>query len=77
MKADEFTHKYFKSKPDVFVEADISKVLRRLKDFSKGYNSFEDYLIDLIKYLDSNNNGVICFDELVVGLKNLGINLSY
>lgn len=31
IRADEYTHKYMKSKPHVFPEADISQVVDRLK----------------------------------------------
>lgn len=66
-----------KSKPESFPEADISYVIERLKKMATKFPSLDDFLIDLVRKLDVNGNGVIEFSELVSGLKNLGFNLSY
>ncbi|EGR27327.1 flagellar microtugule protofilament ribbon protein, putative [Ichthyophthirius multifiliis] len=77
LRADEYTHKYMKSKPEVFREADIEQVLIRLKKFASKYNSYENFLIDIIKHVDKNNKGIVEFNDLVVGMKKLGFNLTY
>lgn len=77
LKADEFTHKYMKSKPEVFQEADIEYVITKLKQKAAEYKSLDLFLIDLIKKLDKNKNQRIEFEELVEGLKEMGFNLSY
>lgn len=41
------------------------------------YPSLDEFLVDLIRKLDKNGNGVIEFEELAAGLKELGFNLSY
>lgn len=61
LRADEFTHKYMKSKPDVFKEADIAYIIERLKNLASKYKSLDEFLIDLIRKLDVNGNGVIDF----------------
>jgi len=48
-----------------------------LREHSKKYKSFEEYLIDLLKKLDKNGNGTVEYEELVSGLKDLGFNLTY
>ena len=77
MRADEYTHKYMKFKPEVFREADIELVLIRLRKFAVKFRNYEDFLINLVKNIDKDNHGFIDFNELVVGLKNLGFNLTY
>lgn len=66
-----------KSKPENFPEADIAYVIERLKKMATKYPSLDQFLVELVKKLDVNGNGVIEFEELATGLKNLGFNLSY
>eukprot|EP00825_Cyclidium_porcatum_P048735 TRINITY_DN8265_c0_g1_i2.p2 TRINITY_DN8265_c0_g1~~TRINITY_DN8265_c0_g1_i2.p2 ORF type:complete len:177 (+),score=24.98 TRINITY_DN8265_c0_g1_i2:117-647(+) len=49
LRADEYTHKYMKSKPEVFKEADIEFVLEKLKKKAREYSSIDEFLIYLIK----------------------------
>jgi len=77
LRADEYTHKYMKTKLDVFPEADIEFVIAKLKQNAKNYKHYNDYLVALIKQLDKNGNGTIEFEDLVIGLKELGFNLTY
>lgn len=77
LRADEFTHKYMKSKPEIFKEADITHIIERLKKLATKYKSLDEFLVDLIRKLDVNGNGVIDFQELTLGLRDLGFNLSY
>lgn len=51
MRADEFTINYMESKPHVFKEADASQVLVKLRKFADNYQSFDHFLIDLVKYI--------------------------
>lgn len=66
-----------KSKPDVFKESDVQHVIDRIKKLSERYQNYDTFLVELIKSLDTNNNGVIEFDELVDRGKSLGLNFSY
>ncbi len=66
-----------KSKPEVFPEANISHVIKKLQSFAAKYKSFDEYLIDLHRKMDKNGNGTIEFEELIIGLRELGFNLSY
>ena len=65
------------TKKDVFPAADISQILAKLSAKSANYPSYDDFLVDLVKTLDSNKNGVIEFSELCSGMQKLGFDLSY
>lgn len=45
MRADEFTWNYFKNKPEVFKEADLNRVITKLRRFADNFASFDDFLI--------------------------------
>lgn len=76
LRADEYTHKYMKSKPEIFREADIESVLLRLRSFSSKFASYEDFLVNLIKRIDPEGKGLVDFNQFVIGLKQLGFLLS-
>lgn len=77
ISADEYTHKYMKSKPEVFREADIELVLQRLYKFAERYASYNEFLVKLLKQVDKSGKGIVDFNEVVVGFKTLGFNLTY
>ena len=66
-----------KSRPDVFKEANIESVLIRLRTFALKYSSYDQFMVELIKNIDVEGRGFIDFNELVVGLKRVGFNLTY
>jgi len=76
LRCDEFTYKYMKDHPESFKEANIDRVLERLRNLSKKFKSNEEFAINLFKTLDSNNSGFIEFEELYHGLKALDIPLT-
>ena len=61
---------------DKFPEADLINILRKIKKGSQGYNSLQEYVIDLVRRLDKNGDEVISFSEFSSGLKGLNIFLS-
>ncbi|KRX10772.1 hypothetical protein PPERSA_00942 [Pseudocohnilembus persalinus] len=77
IRADEYTHKYMKSKPHIFKEADISQVIERVKSFARNYPNYNAFLIDLVGKLDQTGRGEISFDELANGMRDLKIYLTY
>ena len=77
LRADEFTHKYMKSKPEVFREADINHVLDRIRQLASKYNSLEEFLVELVRNLDHDQTGTIDFEQFSTGMRNLGFNLTY
>lgn len=69
-KADEYTEKYMEDNPDLFPEANIERVLRKIKKPMSAYKNLQEYVIALIKQLDKNGDGVISFKEFCDGLKS-------
>ncbi|EGR32401.1 flagellar microtugule protofilament ribbon protein, putative [Ichthyophthirius multifiliis] len=77
LSADEYTHNYMRSRPEIFREADIEHVIFRLKNFATKFGSYNQFIVELIKNIDQQGKGLIDFNDLVVGFKKLGFNLSY
>jgi Ca2+-binding EF-hand superfamily protein len=48
-------------------------ILKKIKKGADAYNSLQDYVIDLIKRLDKNGDGVISFKEFTNGLQKMNI----
>lgn len=69
LKADEYTEKYMEDNPDFFPEANIERVLRKIKKGASAYKNLQEYAIELIKRLDKTGDGVISFKEFCDGLK--------
>ena len=62
---------------DIFPEADILNIIRKIKKGASAYNSLQEYVINLVRTLDKNGDGVISFEEFSNGLKMMNIFLSY
>jgi len=43
--------------------------LKKLKKQSELFKTPEEYLVNLIKHIDKNDNGIIEFEELSIGMK--------
>jgi hypothetical protein len=70
LKADEYTEKYMEDNPDLFPEASIENVLRKIKKGYTQYKNLQEYVVALIAFLDKNGDGVISFEEFCNGLKS-------
>ena len=68
VSADEYTEKYMEDNPDQFPE-NITNVLNKIKKRSVNFPSLQEYCIDLLARLDTNNDGVIDFAEFTAGLR--------
>ena len=55
--------------PDQFPEASMDKIILKIKKLAKNYASLQEYAIDLLKKLDTNDDGVIDFAEFTQGLR--------
>lgn len=69
LSADEYTEKYMEDNPDCFPEASIEAIISKIKKPAAKYPSLQAYAIDLLKRLDTNQNGVISFEEFTSGLR--------
>ena len=56
--------------PDIFPEASIQNVIRKIKKGASAYRNLQEYAVALLKQLDTNNDGVIGFKEFCDGLKS-------
>lgn len=69
MTPDEYTAKYMEDNPEIFPEANIARVINKIKKGASGYNSLQEYVIELMRQLDKNGDGQISFDEFTSGLR--------
>jgi len=72
-KADEYTEKYMEENGDVFPEASIDDLIKKIKLKGTGFANLQEYAIHLMKTLDKNNDGFVDINEFAAGLKNMGI----
>ena len=69
IKADEYTEKYMEDNPDFFPEASLDRIINKIIKGGQAYPSLQEYVINLMKRLDTNGDGVISFEEFCKGLK--------
>lgn len=69
LKADEYTEKYMEDNPDQFPEAAVELVVSKIKKGAQAYSSLQAYVIELMRRLDKNGDGVISFEEFTSGLR--------
>lgn len=77
LKADDFTQKYMNDRSDTFPQNNMDYVLNKIRGFAKNYSSTEEFLVNFVKLLDKNQNAYVEFEELVQGMKELGIHLTH
>jgi Ca2+-binding EF-hand superfamily protein len=73
---DEYTEKYMEDNVEVFPESSIALVINKIKSGAHAFPSLQDYVINLMKRLDKNGDGVLCFDEFRSGLEGMDIHLT-
>jgi hypothetical protein len=75
-QADEYTEKYMEENPAEFPEANIYRVINKIKKGANDFSSMQEYVIKLMAHLDKNGDGVIQYKEFFDGLKSMGIHVS-
>ena len=73
LKADEYTEKYMEDNPDQFPGSCMDQIISKLRQEAMKSSSLQGYVVELIKKLDQNNDGVISFPEFTAGLRNMNI----
>jgi hypothetical protein len=76
VSADEYTEKYMRDNGDVFPEASIHNIIRKIQAPARNYGSLQAYCIDLLAKLDANGNKFIDFNEFTNGIRSIGIALT-
>lgn len=76
VSADEYTEKYMEDNPDQFPEAAIENIINKIKKPASQYGGLQQYVIELLRRLDSNNDGFLSFGEFCAGIKSMGIHVT-
>ena len=58
------------------LQTSVENALRKIASGAEDYSSMREYVSVLFKNFDVNFDGLISFEELVDGLRELNINLS-
>lgn len=75
-KADEYTEKYMEDNANVFPEAAVEEIIKKIKLRGAGFSNLQEYAIHLMKTLDKNNDGFVDVKEFSAGLKQMEIFVS-
>lgn len=75
-KADEYTEKYMEDNANVFPEAAVDEIIKKIKLRGAGFSNLQEYAIHLMKTLDKNNDGFVDVKEFSAGLKQMDIFVS-
>ena len=57
-------------------QVSVDQAIKKLASGAETFSNMREYVRFLIKQFDSNNDGIINFEELTTGLRSLGINLN-
>ena len=76
LDCDEYTKKYMEDNAELFRENDITQVLKRIIVNSCNFNSIDDYLITLLKYVDPDKKEWVSENKIDEGLKKMNLYLS-
>jgi hypothetical protein len=66
---DEYTKKYMKENPEVFTDCNIESITSRLRLASNKYESYESYLVECLKNIDTYGKEYVPKENIVEGLK--------
>lgn len=69
VSADEYTEKYMEDNPDCFPESSMEYIISKIKKPAAKFPDLQTYVIELLKFLDKDQNGVISFEEFTAGLR--------
>jgi len=65
----ECTKKYMIDNPEFFRDSDLDYVVSRLRSGASGYLKLEDYVVEVLKQLDPENEGLISKEVILAGFK--------
>lgn len=69
LESDEYTKKYMHDNPEVFSDSNMQIIINRIRTTSNRYSSYEDFLVEIIKTVDPQNQGFILKEALLEGFK--------
>jgi len=75
-EADAYTEKYMKDNPEIFVDSDLLAVIDRIRSCSIKFESIEEFVVNLLKALDTEGRNYVPKTDILSGLKNFNLFLS-
>ena len=76
IECDDFTKKYMIDNCDCFKDSDIYKVINRIRLEKNNFNSYDEFLVDLLTKIDEKDEKYVSFDQILNGLKRYNLYLS-
>lgn len=76
MECDDYTKKYQRDNADIFKQSDIVHVLSRLRINANKFETFEEYLVKMLKCVDPQGRHFVSKKEISEGFKEFGLFLS-
>jgi len=76
LECDDYTTKYMKDNPEMFVDSDVVAVVERIRKASMKYNSLEEFGVDLLSKLDPKGTGYASKIAIQNALKEFNVFLS-
>lgn len=68
-ESDEYTKKYMRDNPDVFTDSDMQAILNRVRLVGNKSGNYEEFLVQIVKCVDPNNEGFVSKEIVAEGLK--------
>ncbi len=69
IESDEYTKKYMRDNPEVFTDSDMQSILNRVRLVGSKTGIYEDFLVQVAKSVDPNNQGFVLKESIAEGLK--------
>ena len=75
--SDDYTKKYMRDNPDVFIDSNIQAILNRVRLAATKFASYEDFLMHIVRNVDPANLGFVAKENVAEGLKKYFIEFNY
>jgi hypothetical protein len=69
IESDEYTKKYMRDNPDVFTDSDMQAILNRVRLVGNKSGNYEEFLVQVLKFVDPNNEEFVSKESVAEGLK--------
>lgn len=76
LECDRRSLNYMKDNSEIFHCSDISRIIKRIQAEKSKYNDPSDFLVEMLKVIDSTSAGSVPRENIVEGLKSFNLYLS-
>ena len=76
LECDDYTKKYMQDNAEVFIEADPSEVIERIRTSANNFKNLEEFLISMLESVDPEGTGYVTSDSIRNGLAKFNVYLS-